>query len=100
MKSTNLDILVEIYRIQEYQLNQEQTFFEYAAEVGLKKHLGGVGATDELVFLCQITPDSYVLDVGCGAGVTASYLVKKYGCRVVGVDIDWKNGRALTGKGE
>jgi arsenite methyltransferase len=25
--------------------------------------------------------------VGCGAGVTACYLAKRYGCRLVGVDI-------------
>jgi SAM-dependent methyltransferase len=68
-------------------MNQENTFFEYAAEVGLTKHLGGVSATDELAELCHISSDSYVLDVGCGAGVTACYLVQQYGCRVVGVDI-------------
>jgi ubiquinone/menaquinone biosynthesis C-methylase UbiE len=66
--------------------NREQ-FFDFAAEVGLTKHLGGVGSTDELVALCHIGPDSYVLDVGCGAGVTPCYLAKQVGCRVAGVDI-------------
>lgn len=68
-------------------MDQEQTFFDFAAEVGLTKHLGGAGATDELAELCHINQDSYVLDVGCGSGQTACYLAKTYGCRVVGVDI-------------
>lgn len=65
----------------------KQTFFDFAAEVGLTKHLGGAGSTDELAERCQIGADSYVLDVGCGAGVTAIHLAKQYGCRVMGVDI-------------
>jgi arsenite methyltransferase len=65
----------------------EESLFDFAAEVGFTKHLGGVAATDELVRLCHIRPDSHVLDVGSGAGVTACYLAKTYGCRVTGVDI-------------
>jgi arsenite methyltransferase len=68
-------------------MSQEQSFFDFAAEVAFTKHLGGVAATDELARLCHIGPDSHVLDVGCGAGVTACYLARKYGCRVTGVDI-------------
>jgi len=55
--------------------------------VGLTKRLGGLKATEELIGLCHIDEGKYVLDVGCGAGVTPCYLAKKYGCRVVGVDI-------------
>ena len=66
--------------------NSEQ-FFDFAAEVGFTKHIGGVEATEEMVRLCQIGAGSYVLDVGCGAGVTPVFIAKKYGCRVVGVDI-------------
>lgn len=68
-------------------MEQEQTFFDFAAEVGLTKHLGGIGATQELVKICHIDKGQYILDVGCGVGVTACYLAKKYGCRVVGIDI-------------
>lgn len=68
-------------------MESKQQFFDFAAEVGLTKHLGGLAATDELVALCQIDEGSYVLDVGCGTGATPCYLVKRYGCRVVGVDI-------------
>jgi arsenite methyltransferase len=68
-------------------MENEQTFFDFAAEVGLTKHLGGVRATEELIELCHIGEGKYVLDVGCGAGVTPCFITKRYGCRVVGVDI-------------
>ena len=68
-------------------MKDQPTFFDFAAEVGLTKHIGGVEATDSLVKLCHISKDSYVLDVGCGVGATPCYLAKRYGCRVVGVDI-------------
>ncbi len=68
-------------------MEKEQTFFDFAAEVGLTKHLGGVEATEELIELCHIGKGKYVLDVGCGAGVTPCFIAKRHGCRVVGVDI-------------
>lgn len=68
-------------------MKKEPTFFDFAAEVGLTKHIGSTQATDALVELCHIEAGSYVLDVGCGVGVTPCYLARKYGCRVVGVDI-------------
>ena len=66
---------------------ENEHFFDFAAEVGLTKHLGGVGATEELIELCHIGEGKYVLDVGCGAGVTPCFIAKRCGCRVVGVDI-------------
>jgi ubiquinone/menaquinone biosynthesis C-methylase UbiE len=68
-------------------MRNEEHFFDFAAEVGLTKHLGGVEATDTLAELCHVGEDKIVLDVGCGAGVTPVYLAKMYGCRAVGVDI-------------
>jgi ubiquinone/menaquinone biosynthesis C-methylase UbiE len=68
-------------------MENQQTFFDFAAEVGLTKHFGGLEGTQKLVELCQINADSYILDVGCGAGVTPCFLAINYGCRVVGVDI-------------
>lgn len=62
-------------------------FFDFAAEVGLTKHIGGLKATETLIQLCHMGKDSYVLDVGCGVGVTASYIARQVGCRVMGVDI-------------
>ncbi len=68
-------------------MNEKESFFDFAAEVGLTKHLGNVAATDKLAELCRITSESYVLDVGCGSGATPAYLASVYGCRVMGVDI-------------
>jgi arsenite methyltransferase len=69
------------------QMTSAEQFFDFAAEVGLTKHIGGVDATEELIDLCHVDQGSYVLDVGCGAGVTPAYIAKQYGSRVVGVDI-------------
>lgn len=67
--------------------NKPPSFFDFAATVGLTKHLGGVEATQALVELCQIGAGKLVLDVGCGAGVTPCRLAQTTGCRVVGVDL-------------
>jgi arsenite methyltransferase len=63
------------------------TYFELQAYIGTTKHMGGFETTQGLIELCHIDGGSYVLDVGCGAGATASTLAKTYGCRVVGVDL-------------
>lgn len=68
-------------------MGNKATIFDFAAEVGLTKQVGGRKATDELIELCHIDKGSYVLDVGCGVGVTPCYLAKRHGCRVVGMDI-------------
>ena len=65
----------------------EPPYFEVQAYWGMTKHMGGLKATEQLVELCHINQDNYVLVVGCGVGVTPCYLTKKYGCRVVGVDL-------------
>jgi arsenite methyltransferase len=69
-------------------MEDQPTFFDFAAEVGLTKHIGGVEATEALMELCHVGQGSYVLDVGCGVGVTPCHIAKKYGCRVVGVDLN------------
>lgn len=66
-----------------------EVIYELVAYVGFRKyfHCGGLEATRELVELCHISEGKYVLDVGCASGKTACYIAKRYGCRVVGVDI-------------
>ena len=54
-------------------MESKEEFFDFAAEVGLTKHIGGVEATEEMVELCHIGEGSYILDVGCGAGVTDNF---------------------------
>ena len=71
-------------------MENEPTFFDFAAEVGLTKHIGGVEATEALMELCHMGTGKYVLDVGCGAGVTPCFIAQRYDCRVVGVDISEK----------
>ena len=68
-------------------MNNQQTFFDFAAEVGITKHMGSLEATEALIELCHIGEGKYVLDVGCGVGVTPCSIARRYGCRVVGVDI-------------
>jgi ubiquinone/menaquinone biosynthesis C-methylase UbiE len=73
-------------------MEQEELVVDYLrtqSEAGITKHLGGSGATKELIELCRISEGKYVLDVGCGIGITASLLAKK-GCRVAAVDISEK----------
>lgn len=50
-------------------------------------NIGGYPSLDLLAERCNIGPDSHVLDVGCGTGGNSSYLAKKYGCMVTGIDI-------------
>ena len=44
------------------QARNQPTFFDFAAEVGLTKHIGSLEATEALVELCHIGKDRYVLD--------------------------------------
>ena len=65
----------------------ESYYFDLQASWGLTKHMGGLEATRTLLEACHIDTASYVLDVGCGVGITACYLATDYGCNVVGVDL-------------
>jgi ubiquinone/menaquinone biosynthesis C-methylase UbiE len=62
-------------------------YFDMQAKVGHTKHLGGRKATDDLAVLCQIGPGQTILNVGSGSGISAAYLAKSFGPKVVGIDI-------------
>lgn len=62
-------------------------FFAFLSAIGVTKHLGALKATNEILDSCKLSPASCVLDVGCGVGITAAYIAKRYGCRVVGIDL-------------
>lgn len=68
-------------------MDLESFYFELQSLIGVTNHMGGVEATTELAELCHITPDTHVLDVGCGIGATSCFIAKTYRCTVVGVDI-------------
>jgi SAM-dependent methyltransferase len=50
---------------------------------------------DEISSAMTITPDTMIIDYGCGIGRMAKELIQRYGCRVIGVDIS-DNMRALA----
>ncbi len=56
----------------------------------MAKHMGGLRASREISDLCQILGGEYVLDVGCGIGLTACRLAKDFRCNVVGIDVSEK----------
>jgi len=83
----------------------DMKYLDFQAEVGITKHVGGFAATDELLSLCHIEDARKVLNVGCGIGVGVAYIARKFGCRVVGVDIsekmiEWSRLRAREEKVE
>ena len=68
-------------------LEMEDIYFRLQASWGITKHLGGAGATIELADACKVDSDTNLLYVGSGVGISPCYLVKKYGCRLTGIDI-------------
>jgi arsenite methyltransferase len=66
---------------------QVPTYLDVQAEVGITKHLGGFSATDELLALCKVNAAKEILYIGSGIGVGPAYIARKFGCRVVAVDI-------------
>jgi ubiquinone/menaquinone biosynthesis C-methylase UbiE len=68
----------------------EPTYLDVQAAVGISKHMGGYDATDTLHRLCHVEDAREVLDVGCGIGVGPAYIARRYGCRVMAVDLSQK----------
>lgn len=50
-------------------------------------HTGGIEATDALLAQLDISPETKILDIGCGLGGTARHIVHRYGAHVTGIDL-------------
>ncbi len=66
------------------------SYLDFQAQVGITKHIGGVEATTTLLARCHIEEAREVLYVGSGIGAGPALIAKRYGKRVVGVDISPK----------
>jgi ubiquinone/menaquinone biosynthesis C-methylase UbiE len=50
-------------------------------------HIGGRKATDHLLKQLNISPQSHVLDLGCGLGGASRFVATHYHCQVNGIDL-------------
>lgn len=67
---------------------EDMNYFELLAWLGIgSSHPGGFPATKLNLATVQIKSEEYVLDAGCGSGLTACHLAKTTGCRIIGIDI-------------
>ena len=67
----------------------ELIYFELLAWLGIgSSHPGRFPATLKNLSTMDIKAEVLLLDAGCGSGLTACYLAKTKGCRVIGVDIN------------
>ena len=68
---------------------EEMNYFELIAWLGIgSSHPGGFPATKQNLDVIQIKPEEYILDAGCGSGLTACHLAKTVGCKIMGIDIN------------
>jgi len=63
--------------------------FDFMAKyVGLSVlHPGGFISTNKLLDTFKLDDNKKVLDIACGKGTTSILIAKKFGCKVVGIDI-------------
>lgn len=68
---------------------EEMNYFELLAWLGIgSSHPGGFPATRQNLAALGLDGDTFVLDAGCGTGLTACFLAKKVGCRITGIDVN------------
>ena len=68
---------------------EEMNYFELLAWLGIgSSHPGGFPATKQNLDVIQVKSEEYVLDAGCGSGLTACHLSKTVGCKIMGIDIN------------
>jgi len=67
---------------------EDMNYFELLAWLGIgSSHPGGFPATKQNLDAMQVTAEEFVLDAGCGSGLTACHVAKTIGCKITGVDI-------------
>ena len=49
-------------------------------------HPGGFALTQSILKEVKIKPSDHVLDIGCGTGQTANFLLKRFSCNVTAID--------------
>jgi len=68
---------------------EEMNYFELLAWLGIgSSHPGGFPVTQQNLNALQVKKEDYVLDAGCGTGLTVCHLAKTVGCRIMGIDIN------------
>lgn len=50
-------------------------------------HIGGRAASEGFLGQLGLTPDTHVLDIGCGIGGPARFAAQRFGCKVTGIDL-------------
>lgn len=50
-------------------------------------HIGGRTASEDFLVQLSLSPDSHVIDVGCGLGGAARFAASRFGCSVTGIDL-------------
>jgi len=76
-------VLGEIKRV------ENMNYFELLAWLGIgSSHPGGFPATKQNLDAIQVKTEEYVLDAGCGSGLTACHLARTVGCKIIGIDIN------------
>jgi ubiquinone/menaquinone biosynthesis C-methylase UbiE len=66
--------------------------------LGASFHPGGTRLTGRLGELLALSPESHVLDVASGRGISAFHLAESFGCKVIGVDLSEENVGQATGE--
>ena len=76
------------YHIKEMTIMREagHTFLARMGKTKLRP--GGIDATNWLLEKAKIQPSSKVLEVACNVGTTMILVAERYGCEVVGIDLD------------
>jgi SAM-dependent methyltransferase len=60
---------------------------EYGEDIGQHSWVTK-GELDNFIRELRLSPDSKILDIGCGAGGPARYIAKLTGCQITGIDVN------------